>query len=109
MLPTEPVPDTWEVQGRGELALAILVETMRREGFEMTVGKPEVVTKMVDGKVHEPFEQLSADVPTRDLGAVTQLLSGRKGELVQMVHGDTRVRWTTASRPADSSASAPSS
>ena len=59
MLPTER-PDAWEVQGRGELALAVLVETMRREGFEMTVGKPEVVTKVVDGKVHEPFEQLSA-------------------------------------------------
>src|SRR4051794_17245596 len=91
VLPTER-PDAWEVQGRGELALAILVETMRREGFEMTVGKPEVVTKVIDGKVHEPFEQLSADVPTEHLGAVTQLLSSRKGELVQMVHGDTRVR-----------------
>jgi GTP-binding protein len=91
VLPTER-PDSWEVQGRGELALAILVETMRREGFEMTVGKPEVVTKTVDGKLHEPFEQLSADVPTEHLGAVTQLLSSRKGELVQMVHGETRVR-----------------
>ena len=64
VLPTER-PDAWEVQGRGELALAILVETMRREGFEMTVGKPEVVTKTIDGKLHEPFEQLSADVPDR--------------------------------------------
>ncbi|MEN3270219.1 translational GTPase TypA [Pseudonocardia sp.] len=91
VLPTAR-PDTWEVQGRGELALAILVETMRREGFEMTVGKPEVVTKTVDGKVHEPFEQLSCDVPTESLGAVTQLVSGRKGELSQMVHGETRVR-----------------
>ncbi|MDT7652929.1 MAG: GTP-binding protein [Pseudonocardiales bacterium] len=91
VLPTAR-PDTWEVQGRGELALAILVETMRREGFEMTVGKPEVVTKMVDGKVHEPFEQLSCDVPTESLGAVTQLVSGRKGELSQMVHGESRVR-----------------
>ncbi len=91
VLPTER-PDAWEVQGRGELALAILVETMRRESFEMTVGKPEVVTKVIDGKVHEPFEQLSADVPTENLGAVTQLLAGRKGELVQMVHGETRVR-----------------
>jgi GTP-binding protein len=91
VLPTER-PDTWEVQGRGELALAILVETMRREGFEMTVGKPEVVTKTVDGKRHEPFEQLSCDVPTESLGAVTQLVAGRKGELAQMVHGDTRVR-----------------
>jgi GTP-binding protein len=85
-------PDAWEVQGRGELALAILVETMRREGFEMTVGKPEVVTRMIDGKLHEPFEQLSADVPAEYLGAVTQLLASRKGELVNLVHGDNRVR-----------------
>ena len=91
VLPTER-PDAWEVQGRGELALAVLVETMRREGFEMTVGKPEVVTKTVDGKLHEPFEQLSADVPTEHLGAVTQLLASRRGELVNLVHGDTRVR-----------------
>ncbi len=91
VLPTER-PDAWEVQGRGELALAILVETMRREGFEMTVGKPEVVTKTIDGKLHEPFEQLSADVPSESLGAVSQLLAGRKGELVNIVHGDTRVR-----------------
>ena len=91
MLPTER-PDAWEVQGRGELALAVLVETMRREGFELTVGKPEVVTKQIDGKLHEPFERLSVDVPTEHLGAVTQLLAGRKGELNQMVHGETRVR-----------------
>ena len=64
VLPTER-PDAWEVQGRGELALAVLVETMRREGFELTVGKPEVVTKVIDGKLHEPFEQLSVDVPDR--------------------------------------------
>jgi GTP-binding protein len=91
VLPTER-PDAWEVQGRGELALAILVETMRREGFELTVGKPEVVTRVVDGKLHEPFENLSCDVPTEHLGAVTQLVAGRKGELLQMVHGATRVR-----------------
>jgi GTP-binding protein len=91
VLPTER-PDTWEVQGRGELALAVLVETMRREGFELTVGKPEVVTKVIDGKLHEPFEQLSVDAPTESLGAVTQLLAARKGELSQMVHGETRVR-----------------
>ena len=91
MLPTER-PDAWEVQGRGELALAVLVETMRREGFELTVGKPEVVTRTIDGKLHEPFEQLSVDVPTEHLGAVTQLVAGRKGELSQMVHGETRVR-----------------
>jgi GTP-binding protein len=91
VFPTER-PDAWEVQGRGELALAILVETMRREGFEMTVGKPEVVTKTIDGKLHEPFERLSADVPTEALGAVTQLLAGRKGEMIDMVHGESRVR-----------------
>ena len=91
VLPTER-PDAWEVQGRGELALAVLVETMRREGFELTVGKPEVVTRTIDGKLHEPFEQLSVDVPTEHLGAVTQLLAARKGELGQMVHGETRVR-----------------
>jgi GTP-binding protein len=91
VLPTER-PDAWEVQGRGELALAVLVETMRREGFELTVGKPEVVTKQIDGKLHEPFERLSVDVPTEHLGAVTQLLAARKGELSQMVHGESRVR-----------------
>ena len=91
VLPTER-PDAWEVQGRGELALAVLVETMRREGFELTVGKPEVVTKQVDGKLHEPFERLSVDVPTEHLGAVTQLLAPRRGELIHMVHGETRVR-----------------
>jgi GTP-binding protein len=91
VLPTAR-PDAWEVQGRGELALAILVETMRREGFELTVGKPEVVTRTVDGKVHEPFEQLSADVPSEHLGAVTQLLAARKGEMLDLVHGETRVR-----------------
>ncbi|MGF6883260.1 GTP-binding protein [Nocardia sp. GAS34] len=77
-------PDAWEVQGRGELALAILVEQMRREGFELTVGKPQVVTKQVDGKVHEPFEELTIDCPQEYLGAVTQLLAARKGKMVQM-------------------------
>jgi GTP-binding protein len=77
-------PDAWEVQGRGELALAILVEQMRREGFELTVGKPQVVTKQVDGKVHEPFEELTVDCPQEYLGAVTQLLAARKGKMVQM-------------------------
>lgn len=91
VLPTER-PDAWEVQGRGELALAILVETMRREGFELTVGRPQVVTKTIDGKLHEPFEQLSVDVPEDSLGAVTQLLAARKGEMGDMVHGDGRVR-----------------
>ena len=77
-------PDTWEVQGRGELALAILVETMRREGFELTIGKPQVVTETVDGKVHEPFERLTVDVPEEYLGAVTQLLAVRKGRMEAM-------------------------
>ncbi|MBI4939770.1 MAG: GTP-binding protein, partial [Actinobacteria bacterium] len=83
VLPTER-PDTWEVQGRGELALAILVETMRREGFELTVGKPQVVTRQVNGKLHEPFEHLTIDAPEEYLGAVTQLLAVRKGRMEQM-------------------------
>src|SRR5699024_121577 len=78
VVPTER-PDAWEVQGRGELALAILVEQMRREGFDLTVGKPQVVTRQIDGKVHEPFEELTVDVPEDYLGAVTQLLAARKG------------------------------
>ena len=86
-------PDAWEVQGRGELALAILVEQMRREGFELTVGKPQVVTRKVDGKVHEPFEHLTVDVPEEYLGAVTQLLAARKGRMEQMNnHGTGWVR-----------------
>jgi len=93
-------PDAWEVQGRGELALAVLVETMRREGFELTVGKPEVVTRVIDGVLHEPYERLSVDVPTEYLGEITQLLAARKGELVQMTHGELRVRmdYTVPSR-----------
>ncbi len=86
-------PDAWEVQGRGELALAILVEQMRREGFELTVGKPQVVTKHVDGKLHEPFEELTIDTPEEHLGAITQLLANRKGKMVQMTnHGTGWVR-----------------
>ncbi len=92
VIPTER-PDTWEVQGRGELALAILVEQMRREGFELTVGKPQVVTRTVDGKIHEPFEELTVDVPEEYLGGVTQLLAARKGKMVQMTnHGSGWVR-----------------
>jgi GTP-binding protein len=92
VLPTER-PDTWEVQGRGELALAILVETMRREGFELTVGKPQVVTREIDGKLHEPFERLTIDAPEEYLGAVTQLLAVRKGRMEQMSnHGTGWVR-----------------
>ncbi|MFA4841874.1 MAG: translational GTPase TypA, partial [Agrococcus sp.] len=86
-------PDAWEVQGRGELALAILVEQMRREGFELTVGKPQVVTRRVDGVLHEPFEHLTVDVPEEYLGAVTQLLAARKGIMDGMQnHGTGWVR-----------------
>jgi GTP-binding protein len=86
-------PDAWEVQGRGELALAILVEQMRREGFELTVGKPQVVTRRVDGKVHEPFEHLTIDAPEEHLGAITQLLAARKGRMDGMSnHGTGWVR-----------------
>ncbi len=92
VLPTER-PDTWEVQGRGELALAILVETMRREGYELTVGRPQVVTREVNGKVHEPAERLAVDVPEEYLGAVTQLLAVRKGRMESMTnHGTGWVR-----------------
>ncbi len=87
VLPTDR-PDAWEVRARGELQLAILVETMRREGFELTVGKPEVVTRDIDGKVHEPFERVTIDVPEEYLGAITQLLAARKGQMRNMVnHG----------------------
>ena len=86
-------PDTWEVQGRGELQLAVLVETMRREGFELTVGKPAVVLREIDGKVHEPTESLSIDVPEEHVGAVTQLLGERRARMVDMViHGTGWVR-----------------
>lgn len=92
VLPTER-PDAWEVQGRGELALAILVEQMRREGFELTVGKPQVVTRTIDGKVHEPTERMTIDVPEEYLGAVTQLLAQRKGRMETMSnHGTGWVR-----------------
>ncbi|KQX65605.1 translational GTPase TypA [Angustibacter sp. Root456] len=100
VLPTER-PDTWEVQGRGELALAILVEQMRREGFELTVGKPQVVTREVDGKVHEPVERLTVDAPEEYLGAVTQLLAVRKGRMEQMVNHGTgwiRIEFLVPSR-----------
>ena len=92
VLPTDR-PDTWEVQGRGELQLAILVEIMRREGFELTVGKPQVVTRMIDGKVHEPIERLTVDIPEDYLGVVTQLMALRKGRMEQMVnHGTGWIR-----------------
>jgi GTP-binding protein len=86
-------PDTWEVQGRGELQLAVLVESMRREGFELTVGKPQVVTREVDGAVHEPVERLAIDIPEDFLGVTTQLLALRKGRMEHMVnHGTGWVR-----------------
>ncbi len=92
VLPTER-PDTWEVQGRGELALAILVEQMRREGYELTVGKPQVVTRQVDGTLHEPVERLTIDAPEEHLGSITQLLAVRKGRMEQMInHGTGWVR-----------------
>ena len=86
--PTER-PDTWEVQGRGELQLAVLVETMRREGFELTVGKPRVMTREVDGKLHEPLERLSIDIPEEYMGVLSQLLALRKGRMEQMVNHGT--------------------
>ena len=94
-------PDAWEVQGRGELQLAILVETMRREGFELTVGKPEVVTRTIDGSIHEPVERLSIDVPEDFMGVVTQFLALRKGRLEQMVNHGTgwvRMEYTVPAR-----------
>jgi GTP-binding protein len=92
VLPTER-PDTWEVQGRGELQLAVLVEMMRREGFELTVGKPQVLTKEIDGTIHEPVDRLTVDVPEDYLGVVTQLLALRKGRMEQIInHGTGWVR-----------------
>jgi GTP-binding protein len=88
VLPTER-PDTWEVQGRGELQLAVLVEVLRREGFEVTVGKPQVVTRIIDGKVFEPVEHVSVDVPEDYLGIVTQLVAVRKGRLEQLINHGT--------------------
>jgi GTP-binding protein TypA/BipA len=86
-------PDTWEVQGRGELALAVLVELMRREGFELSVGQPQVLTREIDGRRHEPVERLAIDVPEDYIGVVTQLIALRKGRLEQMVnHGTGWVR-----------------
>ncbi len=96
VLPTQR-PDAWEVQGRGELAQAILVEQMRREGFELTVGKPQVVTKTIDGKVYEPMEHMIIDVPEEYLGAVTQLMAARKGRMENMAnHGTGWVRMEFA-------------
>ncbi len=82
-------PDAWEVQGRGELQLVILLELMRREGFELTAGQPRVLTQEIDGKTHEPVERLSIDAPEEHVGVITQLLAGRKGRLEQMANHDT--------------------
>jgi GTP-binding protein len=100
VLPTER-PDAWEVQGRGELALAILVEQMRRESYELTVGKPQVVTRTVDGKVHEPVERLTIDAPDEYMGAITSLLATRKGRMEQLVNHGTgwiRMEWLVPAR-----------
>ncbi|GAA3969724.1 translational GTPase TypA [Thermobifida alba] len=100
VLPTDR-PDAWEVQGRGELALAILVEQMRREGYELTVGKPQVVTRVIDGRLHEPVERLTVDIPEEHLGAVTQLLNVRRGRMENMTNHGTgwvRMDWTVPSR-----------
>ncbi|MFG6302955.1 translational GTPase TypA [Corynebacterium hesseae] len=83
VLPTER-PDAWEVQGRGEMALSVLIENMRREGFELTVGKPQVVTQVIDGKTMEPYEMLTIDSPSEFQGAITQLLASRKGQMQSM-------------------------
>jgi GTP-binding protein len=100
VLPTER-PDAWEVQGRGELALAILVEQMRREHYELTVGKPQVVTREIDGKTCEPVERLTIDAPEEYLGAITQLLATRKGRMEQLVNHGTgwiRMEWLVPAR-----------
>ncbi|MFT4294301.1 MAG: translational GTPase TypA [Micropruina sp.] len=96
VLPTER-PDTWEVQGRGELQLAVLVEMMRREGFELTVGKPQVLTRTIDGKLHEPFERLTVDIPEEHVGTVAQLMGTRRSRMEQMInHGTGWVRMEYA-------------
>ncbi len=94
-------PDAWEVQGRGELQLAVLIEQMRREGFELTVGKPQVVTREIDGKLHEPMEQVTVDIPEEFVGAATSLLSSRKGAMLDMVNHGTgwvRLEWRIPAR-----------
>ena len=94
-------PDAWEVHGRGELQLAVLIETMRREGFELTVGKPHVVVKVIDGKRYEPMERVTVDVPEAHVGTITTLLSTRKGELLGIVNHGTgwvRMDWRVPAR-----------
>ncbi|HEY5304338.1 MAG TPA: translational GTPase TypA [Acidimicrobiales bacterium] len=94
-------PDAWEVQGRGELQLAILIETMRREGFELTVGKPQVVTRQIDGKLHEPVEHVTIDTPEEFVGNITTLLATRKGTMVDLINHGTgwvRMEWRIPAR-----------
>jgi len=94
-------PDAWEVQGRGELQLAILIETMRREGFELTVGKPQVVTRVIDGKTYEPVEHVTIDTPEEYVGAITTLLATRKGTMLDMINHGTgwvRLEWKIPAR-----------
>ncbi len=94
-------PDAWEVQGRGELQLAILIETMRREGFELTVGKPQVVVKVIDGKTYEPVEHVTIDTPEEFVGAITTLLATRKGSMIDMINHGTgwvRLEWKIPAR-----------
>ena len=100
VLPTER-PDTWEVQGRGELQLAVLVETMKREGFELTVGKPSVLLREIDGNLHEPVEEVTIEVPEEHVGAVTQLLGARRAQMKEMKNSGTgwvRLDYVAASR-----------
>ncbi len=100
VLPTDR-PDAWEVQGRGELQLAVLIETMRREGFELTIGKPQVVTREINGKRHEPMEHVTIDAPEEFIGAITTLLASRKGTMLDMVNHGTgwvRLEWRIPSR-----------
>ena len=100
VLPTER-PDAWEVQGRGELQLAVLIETMRREGFELTVGKPQVVTREIDGKVHEPVEHVTIDTPEEFVGNITTLLATRKGTMIDLINHGTgwvRLEWRIPAR-----------
>ena len=100
VLPTER-PDTWEVQGRGELQLAVLVETMKREGFELTVGKPSVLLREIDGNLHEPVEEVTIEVPEEHVGAVTQLLGARRAQMKEMKNSGTgwvKLDYVVASR-----------
>jgi GTP-binding protein len=109
VLPTDR-PDAWEVQGRGELQLAVLIETMRREGFELTVGKPQVVTRMIDGKVHEPMEHVTIDVPEEFVGPSPRCSPrARAPWSTWSTTAPAGCAWSGASRRAGWSASAPSS